>query len=550
MKISVVIPTYRRAHLLRGCVEALLAGERVPDEVLIVGRRGDAETESAAASLAGEFSATARMSAAWVTEAGHIPPVETGACAASGDLVAIIDDDVAVPPPWLARLVRHFDDPRVGVVGGRVKVPGVEPPSVRGRPGCTSWYGKHWGNVATLNGQQPIDVETVTECNWMWRRDLLAQLEFDREINAYDARLYGLDLTLQARARGFRVVYDPTAEVLHHVAPRAPELARADRPRRIFSYSRNHSYIQMKHLQWWRKPVFLVWWFLIGERMSPGLAGALVESLRRQGAWNDFSAAWRGKRDGVRAWRSRGRAPSDSSSKETAYSEVKAQSYDELRFRDAHGTFFHRLEVQRLEEALDGLPAGARILEVGCGTGRFLEHILQRGTAPGLLAGADASRAMLEQSRRKITGHAQAAPAQLVQTEAAKLPFAGGAFDLVYSIRVLNQLGTREYALAALAEMARISKPGGRVLVEFVNAGGVTRKPTVKLSPREVETALAQSGMQRESVRGVLVLSENLMRRIPAPMLGLYGALERLLAWLLPRRGTRCYVLARRNGHA
>jgi GT2 family glycosyltransferase len=90
--------------------------------------------------------------------------------------------------------------------------------------------------------------------------------------------MYGLDLCLQAKSAGWRVVYEPQALVYHHAAPRAPELDRADRPRRVFSYSRNYTYIMLKHLEWWRKPIFLAWWFLIGERGSWGLAAVLADT--------------------------------------------------------------------------------------------------------------------------------------------------------------------------------------------------------------------------------------------------------------------------------
>lgn len=546
MRVAVVVPTYQRPEMLRGCVRSLLAGERRPDEIVVVGRECDGGTQEAIRELQAE--AGERLHSAWVTEPGHIPPVHAGAQAATTELVAFVDDDVTVTPEWLAHLVRHFEDPSVGVVGGRVIVPGAPPPVVRGRPGQLSWYGKFWGNLGSLGGTQPFEVATVMEGNCAWRRDLLASLEFDSVLNSYDARLYGLDLTLQAHRRGFRVLFDPTAEVHHHVAPRSPELDRADRTRKMHSYSRNHSYIQVKHQPWWRRAIFLVWWFLIGERWSPGLGTALVESLRRKSAWSEFAIAWQGKREGVRLARARREAHTSNdggvaAGRGTAYGEGTAKSYDALRFQDPHGRLFHQLEVKRLEEALESLPVSARILEVGCGTGRFLEHLTARGGA-SLLVGADASLPMLAQSRPRVADCSNAA---LVQAEAAKLPFADAQFDLVYSIRVLNQLGTRDYALAAVQEMGRVCKGGGMVLVEFVNRHGLTRKPTVKFSPGEMKHALARLGLRVERTHGVLLLTESVMRRVPRPVLGVYGGVEALLARLLPWWSSRCYVLARRQ---
>jgi GT2 family glycosyltransferase len=138
------------------------------------------------------------------------------------------------------------------------------------------------------------------ECNWAWRRGLLTSLKFDPILNFDDASMYGLDLCLLAKDKGFRVVYDPRAAVYHHVAPRALALNRADRPRRAFAYSRNYTYVMLKHLQWWRQPIFLAWWFLIGERGSWGLGAVLAEAFSgRLPPSRDVWAALRGKVEGI-----------------------------------------------------------------------------------------------------------------------------------------------------------------------------------------------------------------------------------------------------------
>ena len=115
-------------------------------------------------------------------------------------------------------------------------------------------------------------------------------LQFDPILNFDDASMYGLDLCLQAQGKGWRVIYEPRARVHHHVAPRPPGLDRADRPRRSFAYSRNYTYIMLKHLPWWRWPIFMAWWFLIGERGSWGLAAVLADFWR--GRFPQFREVW------------------------------------------------------------------------------------------------------------------------------------------------------------------------------------------------------------------------------------------------------------------
>ena len=299
--VTVVIPTYLRPEVLGNCVESILAGTQLPAEILIVGRQGDRGTEEAVSAMEAMPLGGVKIRSAWVTEPGHVPPVSTGARNASGNLVAIVDDDVTVTPEWLSWLVPHFADSGVGVVGGRVLVPGMAPPKPKGKPGCVSWYGKQWANLGWVGGDAAFPVDSVMEGNSMWRRELLASLDFDPVLNFDDAVMYGLDLCLQAKKRGFKVLYDPRALVYHHSAPRAPELDRQQRGSRLFSLCRNHTYIILKRFSPLRRLVFLGWWFLIGERGAWGLGSLVVDTLQSGfGKKRYVAQAWKGKMEGIR----------------------------------------------------------------------------------------------------------------------------------------------------------------------------------------------------------------------------------------------------------
>jgi GT2 family glycosyltransferase len=279
LSLAVVIPTYRRPGPLVDCVRSLVEGARQPDEIIVVGREDDTPTREALTQAQELCEGKTALLAGWLTQPGHLPPVEKGLALASSAIVAFVDDDVTVTADWRGHLMAPFWDPIVGVVGGQVITPSAPPARLKGRPGCISWYGKHWGNVAWLEGDSPIEVQAVMECNWAWRRSVLTSLTIDPTLNFDDAVMYGLDLCLQAASRGYRVLYEPRALVYHHAAPRAPELDRADRPRRVFSYARNYTYIMLRRLPWWRRPIFLAWWFLIGERGSWGMGAAMAEIL-------------------------------------------------------------------------------------------------------------------------------------------------------------------------------------------------------------------------------------------------------------------------------
>ena len=107
-----------------------------------------------------------------------------------------------------------------------------------------------------------------------------------------------------------------------------------------------------------------------------------------------------------------------------------------------------------------GLGPGARALELGCGTGVFLERVA--GSA-ARIHGVDLSDDLLAQSRHKV---ARLPNVLLTRGNAEALPFASGSFDLVYGSSVLHHL----HVDAALAEAHRVLRPGGRAVFAEPNA--------------------------------------------------------------------------------
>ncbi len=100
---------------------------------------------------------------------------------------------------------------------------------------------------------------------------------------------------------------------------------------------------------------------------------------------------------------------------------------------------------------------GERILEIGCGLGVEAAAMAGRVAPGGFVAALDASRGML--SRLEPAGHG--ATRLAVAGDALRLPFAPGVFDACRVERTLQHVAD---PAAALAEMARVTRPGGRVL--------------------------------------------------------------------------------------
>ena len=101
-----------------------------------------------------------------------------------------------------------------------------------------------------------------------------------------------------------------------------------------------------------------------------------------------------------------------------------------------------------------------RGLDVGCGTGRLLASL--HGAWPGMkLTGIDLSAPYLEEARRLI---GRTARVKLDEAAAEALPFDDASLDLVVSSFLLHEL-PKEIRARVLAEMARVAKPGGLVVI-------------------------------------------------------------------------------------
>ncbi len=149
------------------------------------------------------------------------------------------------------------------------------------------------------------------------------------------------------------------------------------------------------------------------------------------------------------------------------YSGTRATRYQRL-----WGTFTERsisttLDIldwqalQRVSERLGRLP---RALDVGCGTGVLLQHLLER--VPEIHAcGIDASADMLAQARLTLRAWSDVELLQvrLGMDPPTELPFAPGTFDVITCTNVLHYLPQPEATLAALRQLLA---PEGQLIIE------------------------------------------------------------------------------------
>jgi ubiquinone/menaquinone biosynthesis C-methylase UbiE len=115
----------------------------------------------------------------------------------------------------------------------------------------------------------------------------------------------------------------------------------------------------------------------------------------------------------------------------------------------------------RLHEAL-GPVAGQRLLEVGPGTGHYAVDIAGRIGEAGHLDLLDLQREMLDHTLREADRRGVGARMTATQGDAQALPYTDAAFDGAYIVLALGEVPDQ---VAALRELARVVRPGGRVVV-------------------------------------------------------------------------------------
>ena len=233
-RLSIVIPALNASRTLPRTLAALAALDPAPDEIVLV---DNGSTDDTAARLAA-YAATARVKVIVLPEPRRGASVarNTGARAATGDVVVFTDADCCPRVDWLAALCAPLAEIAVGAVAGRLA---STPPH---------------GVVETFSSLFTLQAPAAPARHTRWtpwaggfptanfavRRDLLARVGgFDESV-----AIYGEDYDLCARlyAAGAVIVYTPDAVVEHqHRVALRPML------RQAFGFGRSHAWLMRRH---------------------------------------------------------------------------------------------------------------------------------------------------------------------------------------------------------------------------------------------------------------------------------------------------------------
>jgi ubiquinone/menaquinone biosynthesis C-methylase UbiE len=132
-----------------------------------------------------------------------------------------------------------------------------------------------------------------------------------------------------------------------------------------------------------------------------------------------------------------------------------AAAYSASNENNLFNAYYARPEMIRLA----GDVAGLEILDAGCGSGPLMEALR---TKDAVVSGFDLSPAMVELARERLGENADLRVADL----GAPLPYPDDRFDLVVASLSLHYV---EDWASALAELRRVLKPGGRLIVSIIH---------------------------------------------------------------------------------
>jgi ubiquinone/menaquinone biosynthesis C-methylase UbiE len=170
-----------------------------------------------------------------------------------------------------------------------------------------------------------------------------------------------------------------------------------------------------------------------------------------------------------------------------------------FRFTDAQpGTLEFFADVERHRYALEPhIPAivqferyeGKRVLEIGCGVATDGISFVRAGAS---YVGVDQSDAALALAARRL--ELEGLEAGFARADATSLPFEDRSFDLVYSHGVLHHLADTE---RAVAEIRRVLRPGGRILLMLYHRNSLNYRFTIMILRRVLAAALLVPGAAR-----------------------------------------------------
>ncbi len=280
-RVSVVIPTWNRADLLRSILTNLHQQTRVPDEILVVDNGSQDDTPAVVREFADHY-------IRFAVNRGFAVAVNEGIRQGSHEWIFIVNNDVVLQPDWLETAMRSAAGSNASFIVGKLLRPdesgeldGSWDLISRGSYAWRCGYGKR--DSAVWSTPRRVHFAPFTAALFHRRVfDTVGLLD-----TSFESYYEDVDLGLRCALAGIEGRYEPAAIATHMSKT---TLGRSSN-RVYFLTARNQLYILAKHFApstLWR----FAWPILVGQSLS------LVAAARQRNLW----AALRGKWTGILHW--------------------------------------------------------------------------------------------------------------------------------------------------------------------------------------------------------------------------------------------------------
>lgn len=252
--VSIIVPTFNRSSILQRTLDQVLAQPFTAYELWVIDQ---SEADHAAMNL--EYISCKRddrLHYLHLTKRGLPNARNEGLARISGQIVIFLDDDVILlSDDFIGAHLAAYVDPEIGGVVGRHVERKLRMNS-RHTACHVSWTGR---TIFNLFGTERAIVGSVKGSNMSFRMDVV------RQIGGFDRRTHMLeetDFSTRARAAGWKILFEPEAEVVH-LSTEAGGVRQQNRARTEARRFQSTAYYILKHRGFFGTPGFLGMFFLI-----------------------------------------------------------------------------------------------------------------------------------------------------------------------------------------------------------------------------------------------------------------------------------------------